>query len=231
MVRPARHSLIFVIAAFGLSGCSVLPGGSGKATQAQPVHTQAASNAVSRAPAVQQCLAGLGAAGAQFSPLPDRYIEQGCSTIGTVQMTALAGDRNRFDIHNIGPVTCDVGSAFAGWVRFGIDRAARQMLGSPIRSVETFGSYSCRNVAGTSRRSAHASASAIDISGFVLEDGRRITVTDDWHGGSAAEREFLRVVAASACKRFSTVLGPGYNAAHRDHLHVEGVASGNSFCR
>lgn len=91
------------------------------------------------------------------------------------------------------------------------------------------GSYACRNIAGSSRRSAHASAKAIDVSGFVLADGRRITLVDDWNGGTAAEREFLRVVHRSACKRFGTVLGPAYNRAHANHFHLEGP--GNNFCR
>lgn len=84
------------------------------------------------------------------------------------------------------------------------------------------GSFACRNVAGTSRRSAHASADAIDIGGFVLADGRCISVQDGW-SGSAQEREFLRIVQRSACRRFNTVLGPDYNADHHDHFHVEGV--------
>ena len=91
------------------------------------------------------------------------------------------------------------------------------------------GSYNCRNVAGSERRSAHATASAIDVSGFVLADGRRITVLGDWRGGTPAERQFLQVVHASACKRFGTVLGPNYNSAHQNHFHVE--LSGGSFCR
>ena len=92
------------------------------------------------------------------------------------------------------------------------------------------GSYSCRNVAGSSRRSAHASAAAIDIAGFVLADGRRISVKEGWQG-TKAQREFLRTVQASACRRFATVLGPDYNTAHEDHLHLEGVIDGKSFCR
>jgi hypothetical protein len=91
------------------------------------------------------------------------------------------------------------------------------------------GSYSCRNVAGTARRSGHATASAIDVSGFVLADGRRITIAGGWSSGSAAEREFLRTIHTSACKRFGMVLGPAYNAAHEDHLHLE--RSGKGMCR
>ena len=91
------------------------------------------------------------------------------------------------------------------------------------------GSYNCRNVAGSSRRSAHATANAIDISGFVLADGRRITVAGNWNDKSPQVRRFFQTIHASACKRFGVVLGPAYNAAHRDHLHLE--LSGSGFCR
>jgi hypothetical protein len=93
------------------------------------------------------------------------------------------------------------------------------------------GSFSCRNVAGSGRLSAHATADAIDIGAFVLEDGRRISVLAGWHGGTPEEREFLRLVHRSACKRFGTVLGPDYNSAHYDHFHVEKVSEGRAFCR
>jgi hypothetical protein len=110
-----------------------------------------------------------------------------------------------------------------------VDRAARQILGSPLVRIETMGSYSCRNVAGTDHRSAHATGNAIDVAAFVLADGRRISVLGGWNGGTAEERDFLRVVQTSACRRFGTVLGPDYNLAHRNHFHVE--ISNSAFCR
>ena len=94
-------------------------------------------------------------------------------------------------------MTCPVSTAFAAWARYGVDRAARQIFGQPLASIQTMGSYSCRNVAGTSRRSGHASAAAIDVGGFVLADGRRISVESGWEG-NAQEREFLRIVQRSA---------------------------------
>jgi hypothetical protein len=169
--------------------------------------------------------------GAQYTPVADRYIDQGCAVLGTVQLASLRSDNATLGVTNLGPVTCEVSQAFSAWARYGVDRAARQILGSPVRSIETFGSYSCRNVAGSERRSAHATGAAIDVSGFVLEDGRRIMVKTGWNGGTASEREFLRVVQDSACKRFGTVLGPNYNAAHHDHLHLEGVMQATSYCR
>ncbi len=175
------------------------------------------------------CINELNATGARFAPLPDTYAAPGCNKLGTVQLSALSGDDGMFGISNVGALKCSTANTFNAWVRFGVDRAARQILGSPLERVETMGSYACRNVAGTERRSAHARAEAVDVSAFVLEDGRRIVLLSDWNGGTAAEREFLRVVHRSACKRFGTVLGPDYNSDHADHFHLEGT--GAKFCR
>jgi hypothetical protein len=228
--------------AFALSGCgSLVPGASsggaapgsastGARTPARPaVAVASAPRSYVPRPGEAGCLADLGKTGARFNPVPDTYAAPGCNQLGTVQLMALAGDRAPLSIANIGPVQCDVAKAFGDWARFGVDRAARQILRSPVVKIETMGSYNCRNVAGTQVRSAHARAEAIDVSAFVLADGRRIVLKRDWQGGDAATREFLRVVHKSACKRFGTVLGPAYNAAHQDHFHLEGT--GAKFCR
>lgn len=219
---------IAVLSGLLLAACGAVPQGSSTARTPQSAPRPVAVTAQG-----QKCLAGLSDTGSRFSPLPDRYDAPGCAITGAVQMSAVRGDASELGISNIGPVACDMAALFAGWARFGVDRAARQILGSPVERIETMGSYSCRNVAGTSRRSAHATAAAIDIAAFVLADGRRISVQEDWSGGTRAEREFLRVVHRSACKRFGTVLGPDYNTAHRDHLHVEreGIESGLTICR
>jgi hypothetical protein len=180
-------------------------------------------------PEARQCLASLGATRANFTPLPDQYFGAGCSTVNTVRLASLQGDYASLALSNLGPVTCPLAETFAAWARYGVDRAARQILGSALVRIETLGSYNCRNVAGSEKRSAHATANAIDVSGFVLADGRRITVLGDWYDGTPEERRFLQIVHASACKRFGTTLGPGYNAAHQNHFHLE--LSGNSFCR
>ena len=187
------------------------------------------SRTISPRPEYRQCLSQLGLQQATFTPLTDRYFSTGCSNVGTVQLVALTTDSASVLLSNLGPVTCTMASTFSGWARFGVNRAAEQILGSRLVKIETFGSYSCRNVAGTSRRSGHATANAIDVSAFVLADGHRVSVLEDWNGGTQAERRFLRVVHDSACKRFGTTLGPGYNAAHADHFHLE--ADGADFCR
>lgn len=180
-------------------------------------------------PTDRTCHAELNAAGASFNPVPDTYGAPGCNQLGTVKISALAGDASEFGVSNLGPVKCRIAQAFGAWARYGVDRAARQILGSPLARIETMGSYACRNIAGSNWRSAHATGNAIDVSGFVLADGTRIDLKSDWDRGSSAEREFLRVVHTSACTRFGVVLGPDYNAAHEDHFHLEG--SDTEFCR
>ncbi|MGO4168006.1 extensin family protein [Novosphingobium sp. YAF33] len=227
---PSRSSLglsLLLPLAAVLSGCidrAEQPRGRGARPSAQ---SRPAAPPPSRE--LRQCMATLGAQNAVFTPVTDRYYGNGCSTLGTVKLSALNTDRATVSVTNLGPVTCTTATPFAAWARYGVDRAAQQILGSRILSIETYGSYNCRNVAGTARRSGHATANAIDVSGFVLADGRRITVLGDWSNGTPAERRFLRVVHDSACKRFGTTLGPDYNEAHKNHFHLE--ADGANFCR
>jgi len=236
-----RKIAALLVACSLMSACTVVPNsvagstaprGSVAVAPRGPVMAPSlAQPAMAARPEERQCLAELSQTGVQFTPVVDNYFGNGCSQLGTVQMTALTSDSTRLSIGNIGPVQCGVGQAFAAWARFGVARAAQQILGSPLQRIETFGSYSCRNVAGSQRRSAHATAGAIDIAAFVLADGRRIVVSEDWSDGTGPEKQFLRTVQRSACRRFATVLGPEYNAAHHDHFHVEGVITGDSYCR
>ncbi len=109
--------------------------------------------------------------------------------------------------------------------------AAYQILGSELVRVETMGTYACRNTIGTStvRLSGHALANAVDVSAFILEDGRRISVQDGWRSDDGNVRRFLQTIHTSACKRFGTVLSPDYNAEHYNPLHLEDDHA--HFCR
>lgn len=182
------------------------------------------------APESRACLSNLGRSAVNFTALPDQYYGAGCSALGAVRVASLRSDAGLLQLTNLGPVTCPLASTLSGWARFGVDRAAQQMLGSKLVRIETMGSYSCRNVAGTNRLSGHASANAVDVSGFVLADGRRITVLRDWNAQSPQVRAFLGAVRDSACKRFGSVLSPEYNTAHRDHFHLE-VGAARPLCR
>lgn len=223
MARPMHLALVPALA-LALSACVGAP-----EPARRPVRTATTWNPPAT-PDGRMCLTNLSRSDADFTPLPDQYYGAGCSAVGAVRLASLRSDGGVLQLSNLGPVTCPLANTLSGWARFGVDRAARAMLGSPLVRIETMGSYACRNVAGTNRLSGHASANAVDVAGFVLADGRRISVLRDWDNPSPQIRAFLGAVRDSACKRFGTVLSPQYNAAHRDHLHLE-VGGGRPFCR
>lgn len=127
--------------------------------------------------------------------------------------------------------TCDVAIALELW-RPALDRAAREELGATVMRIDHLGAYSCRRLYGRAegRWSQHATGNAIDIAGFVLADGRRISVLEDWPG-DGAEARFLRAARDAACDHFGITLSPDYNAAHADHLHLDMGARPGGLCR
>ena len=119
-------------------------------------------------------------------------------------------------------MTCREALALAVWQRQSLAPAARDLLGGEVTGVDQFGTYACRDVRGgrVPAHSQHATANAIDISGFRLGDGRRITVEAHYHNPDS-RGAFLRRVRADACRVFSSALGPDFNTAHHDHLHLD----------
>jgi hypothetical protein len=172
---------------------------------------------VAASPETKQCLADLGAVRARFTLLPDQDFGNGCSIKGAVSLTAAP-----IPVTNIKAVQCGVARAFAQWIATDVQAAAQRHFGARVVQVDTMGSYSCRQMIGngSGKLSEHGRANALDIGGFVLSDGRRVTVEGGWNG-SDRERDFLRAVRSGACKRFQTVLSPDYNAAHYNHLHFD----------
>jgi hypothetical protein len=116
------------------------------------------------------------------------------------------------------------------WQQHVVEPAAQQAFGSRVVAIRNYGTYSCRNInhAPDRPRSQHATANAIDVSGFVLADGSRISIARDWHDTGAKGR-FLHAVRDGACRFFGTVLSPDYNALHHDHFHMD--ASRWQVCR
>lgn len=99
---------------------------------------------------------------------------------------------------------------------------AQKYLGAGLSEIYHAGTYSCRRQRGNGSGawSEHAFANAFDVTGFALSDGRVISVLKDWNGDKD-RRKFLRAVRASACDIFRVTLSPDYNAAHKDHFHVD----------
>ncbi|MGJ7578710.1 extensin-like domain-containing protein [Variovorax sp. RHLX14] len=180
------------------------------------------------------CSAALATTDMQYDTVPDRVTGAGCGFTNAVRLRSAAV---RF-----GPpvlLSCPMALSLYMWERHALQPAAQQRYGQRVAALEHLGSYACRNVnlgegvpAGASR-SRHATADALDIASLTLADGRRISLVSDWKSGNAADKplhaQFLQDAHAGACRYFKGVLGPDYNAAHRDHFHLE--TGGYSMCR
>lgn len=144
---------------------------------------------------------------------------------------AIAWDRGgRRDLRYAPPrpaLACPLAVALTLWEREVVQPAAEQRLGSRVAAIDHYGSYACRRMYGrpVGDWSEHARARAIDVAGFELRDGRRITVARNWDR-PGAEGRFLHDVRDGGCRLFATTLSPDYNAAHRDHLHLDEAQRG-----
>ncbi len=168
-----------------------------------------------------QCLALLERAGIRYTRLPDRSDGAQCGYDDAVRFTTGGARRIGYRPASLG-VSCPVAASLALWEWNGVQAAARETLGSEVVEIDHLGSYNCRRIGGRSGGdwSEHARANAVDIAGFRLRDGRRISVLRDWSDPGVKGR-FLRQVRDAACDLFATTLSPDYNAAHADHLHLD----------
>lgn len=152
-------------------------------------------------------------------PLEDYTPVESCPLSNVVRVT-----RTSAALSSTFTATCPL---VATWVMFEqqqLQPLAREHLGSPVARLDHFGTFACRNIyhRKNARRSEHARAAALDLAGFRLADGRRITVLDDWENtDEPARSKFLKAVHQEACDYFGTVLGPDYNQPHENHFHLE----------
>lgn len=149
---------------------------------------------------------------------------------------------NRYDVRSLGRISfsqtatmnCGMISPLNGWLEQTVQNSARQHLGEEVVAINVAASYACRprNNRRGAKMSEHGFGNAIDISGFTLASGEHISVKDDYYSRGDAG-DFLKQIRSEACGQFATVLGPGSDAAHRDHLHLDlqNRRSGSSYCR
>ena len=130
-------------------------------------------------------------------------------------------------------LACPIVSVLDRWLADSVQPAAQRWFGARVVEIKQISAYSCRGMNGnpSAHISEHAFGNALDIAAFTLADGRRISVKDGWHG-LPEEQGFLRDVEAAACQQFNTVLAPGSNVYHYDHIHVDLMrrASRRSIC-
>jgi hypothetical protein len=133
-------------------------------------------------------------------------------------------------VATVGPVAvrptatlaCPIVSALDRWLADSVQPAAQRWFGTRVVEIKQISAYSCRGMNGnpSAHISEHAFGNALDIAAFTLADGRRISVKDGWKG-MPEEQGFLRDVQGAACQQFNTVLAPGSNRFHYDHIHVD----------
>ena len=165
----------------------------------------------------EECQQVLATTGIEYERLDNRVTGPACGFFNAVRV-----DRTSSRVSKPFSLSCRAAVSLALWERHVLVPAAQKHFGQNVATLEHFGSYSCRNVYGRTNatRSQHATAEALDVAGFVLDDGQRIRVLKDWEEGGE-KAAFLREVRTGACRFFDGVLSPDYNAAHRDHFHFD----------
>lgn len=172
-------------------------------------------------------------------------VERACLASGAVQASAYVQSMNEIDgpgvcglerplrvsglsggrvwVTPAATVGCPLTAGLDRWIRSSVQPAAYRYYGRPVVAITQMASYGCRGRNGNSfgAPSEHAFGNALDIAGFRLAGGAEISVVQGWWRGGPRERAFLQAVIAGACPHFYTVLGPGSDRHHYNHIHVD----------
>jgi len=163
---------------------------------------------------------------AAFQSLPVLVGPGDCGATDAVLMdTIILSDQTKVAVTPPATLRCPMAEEVAHWIRDDVAPAAKT-LGAALRGLDNFDSYECRgrNRVRAAALSEHGQADALDVRAFKLADGQAIRLTDvnvakDWREG----------IRASACARFSTVLGPGSDGFHEEHIHLDLAARHNNY--
>jgi hypothetical protein len=162
------------------------------------------------------CLATLPQTGWSYAPIEDEVTAPGCGYRNAVRI-----DQMQSGVSAPFALSCRAALSLALWERHVVQPAAQRHFGADVSKVEHFGSYACRSVYGrpNARMSNHATAEALDVAGLVIGE-RRVRIVSAWLD-TGSDGAFVREIHQGACGLFDSVLGPDYNAAHRDHFHLD----------
>jgi hypothetical protein len=179
----------------------------------------------------------------QHNSSPPQYTpREAAPPPGVEEHVPLGPPRDPSVTASVGPVevkpaatlACPLVSALDQWIATAVQPAALRWFRQPVVEIKQISAYSCRGMNGNPNAhiSEHAFGNALDIAGFVLADGHKVTVQYGWRG-SPEEQAFLHDVQLAACNEFSTVLAPGANIYHYNHIHVDLMRrySGQRICQ
>jgi hypothetical protein len=158
--------------------------------------------------------------------IPDIHGAGGCGGEDLVRLEAVVlPDKHLVSVKPAAILRCPMASAIADWIRTDMAPLAAS-LGSVISDLDNFDSYECRgrNRMVGGRLSEHGRANALDVRALKLANGRSISLID-----RTVSRELRESVLHSVCARFSTVLGPGSDWYHEDHIHLDLMERHNNY--
>ena len=162
----------------------------------------------------------------QATPIPAITGPGECGAPDVLTLEAIMlPDKRRVAVQPPATMRCSMAEAIANWVRDDVERVLKAQ-GSPLTAIDNYESYECRgrnNIPGA-KMSEHGRGNALDIRAFVLGDKRRIVLTD-----YDAPEDVRKDLRASACGRFTTVLGPGSDGYHESHIHVDLAERRNNY--
>ena len=155
---------------------------------------------------------------ADATPIPDIMEGNGCGVTHAYKINGVDGVK----FINTATINCETADTLGEWFNKTVQPAAMAAYGQKVVKVTVAASYACRprdNVSGA-KLSEHGLGDAIDFSVFTLANGRDVVVARDYYG-KADDQQFLRRIRQEACGPFHTVLGPGSDAYHKDHIHLD----------
>jgi hypothetical protein len=198
------------------------------------VGAASAAESTQGTPAASACQVRLSSDRAIFKPLGELASAPGgpagCGAADAVLLQQIIlEDHSKIAVEPPATMRCEMAEAVADFVRQELAPSAAAM-GSPLSAIQSYDSYDCRgrNRVGGARLSEHGLANALDIRSVRLKDGRVVRPAD-----AGAQMEFRSAMKTAACSRFSTVLGPGSDGFHEDHIHLDRIErrSGYRMCQ
>jgi hypothetical protein len=197
-----------------------------KSSQHQPVSNIKDSNALVSASGMtaseySDCVSDLTSRKVVFEQLGEAK-EQGCQLSGAVKLKIVATSFGDVALSSNPIMLCSFGRQFSNWVREVAAPLTLAYTGQRLSQIETGQAFACRARYDKPGKvpSEHARGDAIDIVSFVLSDNRRVQVKQSDSDAPQA-RDLLRALRTTACGYFTTVLGPGSDSAHEEHLHFD----------
>lgn len=177
-------------------------------------------------PAPSACRLALTDAIAIAPSIPDVHGPGGCGGEDLVRLEAVVlPDKRQVAVKPAAILRCTMASAIADWIRSDI-APLTVALGSVVSDLDNLDSFECRGRNGVigAKLSEHGRANALDVRALQLANGQSISLTD-----RTVPRDLRESVLHSVCARFSTVLGPGSDGYHEDHIHLDLMERRNNY--